>query len=121
MPKMKSSLKTHLLFALVFIAICLVCIVAGLLLSTHDEGTVLIYRNGALFGSFSTNKNCNIDVEGLLTVVIDNGEVYVRNAHCNDKLCEKQGALTSFPIVCLPQRIEIRSASAQQEIDGVVY
>lgn len=81
----------------------------------------MIYRNGALFGAYSSKNNCRINVDGCLTVVVENGEVYVCDARCDDKLCEKQGRLSAFPIVCLPQRIEIKREEARGVMDGVVY
>ena len=44
-----------------------------------------------------------------LTVVIENGEVYVENSTCRDKLCRKTPPISnSGCIVCLPARVVIQ-------------
>ena len=46
---------------------------------------------------------------GSNTVCIKDGEIYVTEASCPDKICVKHGALRSelLPIVCLPNRLVI--------------
>ena len=46
---------------------------------------------------------------GWNTVSIKNGEIYVIEASCPDKICVKHGPLHSefLPIVCLPNKMEI--------------
>lgn len=44
------------------------------------------------------------------TITVENGEIYVSDAECPDKICIKTGKLQceSLPIVCLPNRLIIR-------------
>ncbi|MBO4288896.1 MAG: NusG domain II-containing protein [Lachnospiraceae bacterium] len=57
---------------------------------------------------------------GRNTVVIQNGEIYVKEADCPDGICVKHGPLqkNGTPIVCLPHQLVIRWASDTSEVDN---
>ncbi|MBO6141172.1 MAG: NusG domain II-containing protein [Ruminococcus sp.] len=44
------------------------------------------------------------------TIVIENGDIYVKDAECPDHTCMKMGRLSQngVPIVCLPNKLIIR-------------
>ena len=46
---------------------------------------------------------------GYNIVCIENGEIFVREASCPDKICVNHGKLRSeyLPIICLPNKLEI--------------
>lgn len=82
-----------------------------------SEGkTVVIRENGEVFGEYPISLDAEIDVDGLLTVVIEGGVVYVKNAVCPDKLCERKGEISKGgeAIVCLPGGVSV-------EISGDEY
>jgi len=47
--------------------------------------------------------------EGWNVVCVENGEIFVKEASCPDKICVNHGPLHSefLPIVCLPNKLEI--------------
>ncbi len=82
-----------------------------------SEGrTVIIRENGEVFGEYPISENAEIDVDRLLTVVIEDGGVYVKSAVCPDKLCERKGRISrgGEAIVCLPGNVSV-------EISGEEY
>lgn len=82
-----------------------------------SEGkTVIIRENGEVFGEYPISEDNEIEVDGLLTVVIEGGGVSVKNAVCPDKLCERKGEISrgGEAIVCLPGGVTV-------EISGEGY
>lgn len=60
---------------------------------------------------------------GETVVEIKDGKVRVREAHCPNRLCEKQGWIAKGSIVCLPNRIVItvggKTAVSPKGVDAV--
>lgn len=54
------------------------------------------------------------------TVLVEHGRISMQDADCPDKLCIKQGPISSssFPIVCLPNKVVIR-ITGQSGVDAV--
>ncbi len=54
------------------------------------------------------------------TVFVEHGRISMQDAGCPDKLCVKQGPISSgaFPIVCLPNKVIIRITS-KNGVDAV--
>ncbi|MDR2202213.1 MAG: NusG domain II-containing protein [Clostridiales bacterium] len=76
---------------------------------TKKGGAVEITHNGQR-QTYPLDRDREIDVGGLLTVVIKDGAVRVTEAACPDKLCIHQGAVrhAGRAIVCAPNGIVIR-------------
>lgn len=107
MKKVSKPLADCLLIALL---IALAAISYIILNTGKSEGkTVIIRENGRIFGEYPIDEHIEIDVDGLLTVVIDGGGVYVKNAVCPDKLCERKGEISyaGEAIVCLPGGVSV--------------
>lgn len=83
--------------------------------------TVRITVDGELFCEKPLSKNCEIDINGTNTAVIENGCVYMKSAACPDKLCVRQGKAHdgSKKIICLPNKVVIEVIK-KSEIDTVV-
>jgi hypothetical protein len=86
-----------------------------------DADTVRITVNGKLFCEKPLSKDCEIDINGTNTAVIENGCVYMKSATCPDKLCVRQGKAHdgSKKIICLPNKVIIEVVK-NSEIDTVV-
>lgn len=82
--------------------------------------TVVIHKDGAVFSVRSLSEDAVIDVGSKNTVVIENGEVFMKSADCPDRLCIRQGRISDSrrEIVCLPNRVTV-SISGQSEVDSV--
>lgn len=82
-----------------------------------------IYLNGSLYRTVSLSENTEFTVEcddGYNTVCINNGEIYVSEADCPDKVCVNTAPISGgvIPIVCLPHRLEIRVVGGESIIDA---
>lgn len=89
--------------------------------------SVKIMLNGSEYKTLSLKEDTELTVkngEGSNTVVIKNGEAYVKDATCPDKICEGHRAISRVgeTIVCLPNKLTLRifSQSSLQELDAVV-
>lgn len=67
----------------------------------------------------SLAENARIDVDGLLTVVIEDGKVHVENAVCPDKVCEHTGKVDrcGAMIACLPSGIVVYIAGESDFVE----
>ena len=63
-----------------------------------------------------------IDIDGHNRVIISDGEVWMEQADCPDKLCILQGKISSSgqTIICLPNKVMVTIKGGKSEYDGVV-
>ena len=82
---------------------------------------VEITVNGQHFGAYPLVGDAEIDVDGLLTVIIENGEARVAGSTCRDGFCEKHAPVSRAgeTIVCLPRGVIIR-VTGEGEADAVI-
>ena len=82
--------------------------------------TVAVIKDGVTVKTLSVSENCEFEIDGHLTVCIENGEVYVKESKCKDKICEKTGKISKAgaSIVCLPQKIVI-SLGGEGDFDAL--
>jgi hypothetical protein len=119
-----TTLADRLLFLLLITAS-----LAGIFISReaapkgHD---VVITVDGRLRYTFPLDTHKIVRIPGPFgdTVVeVDAGRVRVKEAHCPNRICEKQGWITRGAIVCLPNRIVItvggESESLPKGVDAV--
>ena len=114
-------MKKNDLFIVIFgILLCAVSILIIDLTRVNGD-TVLITVNGKIHCEKPLEKNCEIDINGSNTAVIENGEVYMKSADCKDRLCIHQGKIhdSSKKIICLPNKVVI-SVTKKSETDSVV-
>lgn len=106
---------------LIAVLIALAMVSYLILSAGKSEGkTVIIRKNGEVFGEYPIDEIAEIDVDGILTVVIKDGGVYVKNAACPDKLCERKGEISHAgeAIVCLPGGVSVEISG--EEFDFVL-
>ncbi len=99
----------------ILLVIVLVIGLAGILiLNSQDNGkNAIIKSNGEVVKSFSLQGDkLEIALDGV-TICRENGEVFVANSNCTDKICVHTGKISKSGegIVCAPNRVSI-------EIDG---
>lgn len=104
-----------------FIAIAAVMLItAAVFVSIYMSGdrdhlhTAVVTLNGEVIRSIdldiAPDEIFTVESEhGANTVCIRNGEIFISEASCHDKICIKHGVLRSefLPIVCLPNRVMI--------------
>jgi hypothetical protein len=74
---------------------------------------IVIEEGGELVGVFSLEEDQVIEVQGPLgisTVVIENGEAYMLDSPCPNKVCIKMGRISDpgDSIICIPNRVHIQ-------------
>ena len=77
----------------------------------QKQGTVAVVEvNGVIVGEYSLSQNGIFVLNnGTNTLVIENGEAYLRDSHCPDHTCERTGKIqyVGQTIVCLPNRLSV--------------
>lgn len=115
---MKLAKKADAVIIFVFIMLAVAMLFA--LLSSGDGERVKIAHDGVC-DIYPTNENREIELVSNgnhLTVIIDNGEVYVKEADCPDKICVNTGRIKNGSIVCLPAHVVIEFVHGDGENDA---
>ena len=120
MPNESPSRKKATLMDLVLIVILLAA-GAGLYLWQHSRSAgekLMIWSDNELLASFSLSEDRIYTVTndfGTNTVVIENGQAYVTDADCPDKICEQMGRISKpgETIVCLPHKLVVEVSGEQ--------
>ena len=107
----------------------IVCAAAFLIINfdvKKDGITAVVKVDGNIVYMLPLDKNASVTVEGYQggsnTVVIENGTVYMKDADCPDKLCEKTGKISKNgeTIVCLPHRVVVEIQGGEGNVDSLV-
>ena len=116
MSKKKIIGDVILVAALLFVGL-LVFLVTEL---TKSEGhTVLVTVNGAPVAEYSLFEEGEYSINGGTNIlIISDGEAYLKEASCPDKLCVNQGkiSMSGERIVCLPNKVMIEISGDGDEI-----
>ncbi|MCD7822702.1 MAG: NusG domain II-containing protein [Oscillospiraceae bacterium] len=117
---MKHRFRNDILLFAIIIAIALLSIFVGNCRKASGS-TVLIALNGSTYAEIPLSKNVEIDVDGILTVIIEGGEVWVEDSTCPDGLCEGSGKISRSgeSIVCLPGGVTVKITSSDPEYDFI--
>ena len=109
----------------------IVLVALVMLLVMHVTGEtkgdqVQITVNGEIYGTYPLKKDQTIEIkkdDSVCNVLcIQDGEIFMQDATCPDKLCEKQGKKShdKETIVCLPNKVVVTVVSADTSgIDSV--
>ena len=86
----------------------------------------IVTVDGKEYGTYNLSKDQTIEIKQKTTVtnvlVIADGEIFMQDATCPDKLCEKQGRKSrdKETIVCLPNKVVVTVVSDETTgIDSV--
>lgn len=103
--------------------------ISGIFLSREampESGDVVIEVDGQPAFTAAVRENRIIRLQssvGPVEVEISNGRARVREAHCPNQLCVKQGWVSRGIIVCLPGRVVVfvggRDTHKKQDLDAV--
>lgn len=104
-----------------FLALCVAAAIAQQRM--EKSGEILIYKDGKLVQKVDMSEiedSKTIDL-GTNKILAEPDGVSVISANCPDKLCVRRGKIhsSSLPIICLPNRVEVR-ISGKSEVDAVV-
>ncbi|MEG1646856.1 MAG: NusG domain II-containing protein [Clostridia bacterium] len=102
--------KLFKIWDILILIILLVIIALVIVYATKPAGNfVYVYDEGNLVYKLPLNVNTSVRVKDKLTVVIEDGFTFVKDANCPNKLCEhaKKTCIVNSSITCLPQKISI--------------
>ena len=102
------------------LALAVLMLFAGKLFKVQGD-TVIITKNGEIFGEYPLSTDAEISIGDENIVKIEKGCAYMHTATCPDKLCIRQGKASdsSKKIICLPNKVTIE-VTKKSEIDKVV-
>lgn len=108
----------NLLDIVIFVAAAAL-IVALLFVVYREKGAQVEIVTPQRTYTYSLQENRIVEVDGHLTVVIENGSVYVRDADCPDKVCEHTGAIRRVNqiIACMPNGVVIRITGLSDSVE----
>lgn len=106
--------------------VCVIVFVAFSVLNRSHGSTIVITRDGELYGKYNLSQDQTIAIENTdhqvtNTLQIRDGEAKMIGADCPDKLCMHQKAISVSKenIVCLPNRIVVTVEDDDTEgLDG---
>ena len=109
---------------IVIIAFILVAVIIWIAISFIYEGDgafVEVAVDGKIKNVYPLDEDgeyCIAIEEFVNTIQIKDGEVYMKDANCPDKLCVKQGKISKDgqSIICLPHKMVVRVVSEQEDI-----
>ena len=106
-------------------ALLLVSAVLFVFLHNNEEGAgVLVRVEGEEIARYSLSESGSYSLNGGSNIlIIENGEAYLSDADCPDRLCVRQGAVkyTGECITCLPNKLTVTVFGAEDSgIDAVV-
>ena len=112
---------------ILIIAIVLVAALlwVGLRITGKAGTSVRVTVDGKIYGEYRLDDELEIrigDEKSYNMLIIQNGEAYVAEASCPDKLCVHQGKIhySGQSIVCLPNKVVVEVVGGEQsEYDAV--
>ena len=101
----------------------LVCCCLWFLLR-QDGGTVIVEQNGRETARYALSEDRTVRIEGAAgynLLVIENGEAWIMEADCPNRLCVQTGRIRygGQSIVCLPHRLAVRITGGASGLDAV--
>ena len=103
--------KNDLILGALILVVAL--IIWGIMMMLSSKGSeVVVYEDGKELYRYSLSDNIRQEIissAGVNVLIIENGECYLEDADCPDKLCVKQGKIDKVgeSIVCLPHKVVI--------------
>jgi len=124
MDKLRKDLM--LLFGIVLAAFF--CWLAGCLSGRRTPAVVRIFQDGREIGIYPISEDVAMTIPygevNYNVMLINGGQVSVRDADCPDKLCVKQKAISKNgeSIICLPHKLVIQIESEEESgLDTLTY
>lgn len=122
----KKKIKRDIMLIATLIIVCAAVFLIINFVVKKDGITAAVKVDGNIVYMLPLDKNASVTVEGYQggsnTVVIENGTVYMKDADCPDKLCEKTGKISKNgeTIVCLPHRVVVEIQGGEGNVDLLV-
>ncbi|MCL2696601.1 MAG: NusG domain II-containing protein [Oscillospiraceae bacterium] len=122
---MKLLTKQNIVFFCIIAFVFAVSVVSWFMIRNIkiENPVAEIYKNGELTHriELASDKSDSTIIDDNSNVIFVGHKVGVIHADCPDKICVNTGFIDSgvFPIICLPNRLEIRIVGVKSELDAV--
>ena len=115
-----------LIFALLAVAVVAFFVINNVI--SKDGAKVQVLVDGEIFYEYNLDENGEYLIKtdmGENTLVIEDGNAYVSDANCPDKLCVNQGKISKSgqSVICLPHKLVVTIVDEEgetPEVDAVV-
>ncbi len=115
-----------LIFALLAVAVVAFFVINNVI--SKDGAKVQVLVDGEIFYEYNLDENGEYQIKtdmGENTLVIEDGNAYVSDANCPDKLCVNQGKISKSgqSVICLPHKLVVTIVDEEgetPEVDAVV-
>lgn len=108
-----------LIGSVLLIAVALLLVVE---LNRQEGAYVLVRVDGQEVGKYQLSESGIYELNGGTNILhIENGEAYLSDANCPDKLCVHQGKIskTNQVITCLPNKLTVTVYGAEEGVELV--
>ena len=111
-------------FAVIVLVIAVSTFLLYQFVFSSSQGTEVQVTSQGFQRAFSFNEDRIVEVEGPLgitSVIIDDGEVWVSDSPCREKICIKMGKKhrVGEQVVCVPNRVIVEVKGEYSNVDGV--
>ncbi|OAA29721.1 hypothetical protein AT15_01385 [Kosmotoga arenicorallina S304] len=107
----------------IIIALLIVTILFISIRAPYRSTEAEVYVSGKAYMKIDLSKDATYNIENHMTVEVLAGKIRAKESDCPEKLCVKQGWISSpgVPIVCLPNKIviEIISTTSGETMDAI--
>jgi hypothetical protein len=124
MRKLKRNILKTGDYILILAVLCLIAFLFSRFYFSKSGARQVNITGNSFQGSFPGDENRVIDVEGPLgvtRVIIEDGEVWVEESPCREKICIKMGKIkrAGEQIVCVPNRVIVEIEGEREAVDGI--
>jgi len=109
------------------IILCIVLVIVGLAasmiiaMSKSGGDTVIVERDGELYGKYSLFEDRTVDIAGKNVLVIKDGTAIMESASCHNQVCVHHAAVSQAgeSIVCLPNKVIVKIEGKDGGYDAI--
>lgn len=116
-------MKTLKIGDILLIALIIVLTLLFAFLNSNKGQKAIVEVNGSVLKTFDLSIDSQFVYEGKYKniITVKNGEIFVSESDCPDKSCVHSGAIKSGAkvICCLPNKMIIRVANADEKLDVI--
>lgn len=118
--------KNDIILTIVLLTIALLSSFGIHTFAMKDGKTAIVMVDGQIYRTLNLNENVELEIEGVdggkNILVIEDGNAYMKDADCPDKVCVHQGKISrsNETIVCLPHKVVVVIQAETDEVDAIV-
>ena len=118
--------KNDIILCFGILIIACICAIIIQFVVKKDGAKVVITVDGTVYKTLQLEKDTELEIHGINggmnQLIIKDGQAYMIDADCPDKICVHQGKIskTGETIVCLPHKVVIEIKGNDKQLDEIV-